>query len=105
MENKEQTIDYKAEYEKLLAEKNEEIRLESVGAFKKVLSSKAKTIIPFDDPTLSGKINNLDVKTLNTFADILNDIPEMHPQPGDGASSPGGHPVMDTASFQSYMNR
>ena len=72
MEEK-QEIDYKAEYEKMIAEKE---RNEVMNNFRKVIDEKGYLI---DEENFSSKFKSYDNATLNSFIDIINSLSEKPP--------------------------
>lgn len=68
-----QEIDYKAEYEKMVAEKE---RNEAINNFRKVIDDKGYLL---DEEKFSAKCESYDNATLNSFADIINSLKQKPP--------------------------
>lgn len=73
MEQENQEIDYKAEYEKMVAEKE---RNEVMNNFRKVIDKQGYVL---DEENFSAKCESYDNATLNNFVDIINSLSKKTP--------------------------
>ena len=69
-----QEIDYKAEYEKMVAEKE---RNEAINNFRKVIDDRGYLL---DEEKFSAKCESYDNATLNNFADVINSLSQKPPK-------------------------
>ncbi|WP_251862143.1 hypothetical protein [Clostridium sp. Marseille-Q2269] len=100
-QNIEQEIDYKAEYEKMIAGKERE---KAINGFKGAVSNKGYMI---NEDLFSKMCDEYDNKTLEGFSNIINAI-EQKPKitgitPASGYSSPINKEV-EKVTFNDYIN-
>lgn len=69
-----QEIDYKAEYEKMVAEKE---RNEAINNFRKVIDDRGYLL---DEEKFATKCESYDNATLNSFADIIDSLSKKPPR-------------------------
>ena len=80
--NQQQEIDYKAEYEKMVAEKE---RNEALSSFRKAIDERGYAL---DEEKFSARCENYDNATLKSFADMIDSLDKKPPvlsgvTPGD----------------------
>lgn len=97
-----QEIDYKAEYEKMIAEKERE---KAINGFKGAVSNKGYVI---NEELFSTMCNEYDNKTLEGFSKIINAVERKPPQitgvtPRDGYSMPIKKEV-EKVTFNDYVS-